>query len=82
MQEVRITLLTEDQEICMSDILMHHAPRVGEIIWLLPPEKYIHSAFKVLEVAHWVSPESSYVYHHCAVYVKPIKEEETRGNNS
>lgn len=56
----------------ITEAKMHHAPRVGEKIWLLPQEGR-QSAYLVIDVCHWVSDVISEGYHECCVYVTPIK---------
>lgn len=51
---------------------MHHAPRVGEKIWLLP-QSGRKSDFEVMEVCHWVSDHITDGYHAVAVYMRPMK---------
>ena len=58
---------TEDRPI--TSVKMEHAPRVGEHLWMLPQDG-TKPAYRVTDVAHWVSDESE--YHKVCVHVESI----------
>lgn len=66
---IRVTFLLEDDSV-VTNGAMHHAPAIGEFIWLLPADGR-QSAYVVKSVAHWVSDQHD--YHKVAVYVEAVK---------
>jgi len=61
--------LHNNEDNTIAKVFMHHAPNVGDVIWLLPRSDR-KTAFKVDEVCHWVSDEMG--YHRVCVYVQDI----------
>lgn len=55
----------------VTQAYMHCPPHKDELIWLLPADNR-QSAYKVTEVAHWVSDVAPEGYHNCCVYVEKI----------
>jgi hypothetical protein len=89
---IEITFMIDDEyeTTTIANAKMHIPPRIGEAIWLLPHDKHEKTAFRVTDVAHWVSTTIVDGYHHCAVYLKEIERaatdggaaQDSRGNDS
>ena len=70
---IDITFNNENNE-RITSAKMHEVPRKGEYIWLLPADNR-HSAYQVIDVAHWVSDAKHFQkegYHHACVYVEEV----------
>lgn len=65
--------LHDDQDHEIARVNMHHAPAVGDVLWLLPHRE--KSSYKVKQVCHWVSdaPGLAHLgYHRVCVYVEAV----------
>ena len=70
---VQVTIHDQEDRL-IARVKMHHAPRVGEVIWLLPTKEHEDSALKITEVCHWVSDQHD--CHDVCIYVESLKKEE------
>jgi hypothetical protein len=60
--------LHDNDDNLITQVDMHHAPAVGDVLWLCPHRE--KSVYKVKEICHWVS--DSHEYHRVCVYVETI----------
>jgi hypothetical protein len=77
--------INDDQDVEIADVWMREAPRVGELLWLTGEAGQVArkvrgtSAFRVMELAHWVNATWSPGTHtgepiHAAIaYVEPVR---------
>ena len=74
---IQVTFNLEDDTNIAGRVL-DFLPRVGEVIWFIPQEKY--KPYRVIEVCHWVSVEDD--YHAACVYIEEMSGEWVAGSGA
>ena len=62
--------MNDEDETFVAQSIIDCVPRIGEIIWFVPPGK--HAPCKVVDVAHWISIDAGNNYQAACVFLEKI----------